>query len=314
MTLESTLIKKTYAGNGVAREFPVPFPVLEASHVRLMHTDANGTDSPMSSNYRVNMGDGSAVTVTVPISGQPIQPGCRLTVYRDVPRTQVVDLENAGAFHPEVLEKMGFDRIVMMIQEMQAHLDRCVSVSITSDMSPEEYVAYLFEQITKTRDYAEACRKAAEECRALFAKFPTPAAEDAGKVLGVRLVAGVPSYVLTPMSGGGGGGTGFAEYVIDVVDPCGRVDVSLTDIGHPEMPGVFFPILNILSGAPYLLSLVSTRRDGFTVQIYKPGGEPGVVIGKYIACGTFVCGEGKVCGDAGAATVRLAVCIPMPAL
>lgn len=52
------------------------------------------------------------------MTGQPIRAGTRLTVYRDTPQTQIVDLISGGAFDPEVLEWDGFDRAVMMIQEM----------------------------------------------------------------------------------------------------------------------------------------------------------------------------------------------------
>ena len=128
----------------------------------------------------------------------------------------------------------------------------------------------------------------------------------------MRLVAGEPEYVLVSQSGGGSG-AGFSDYSIKVNNANGRVTVVLADIGHPEMPGQFNPLVNLVSVSPYYFCIVNRSPEEFTVQIYKPGGTPGVEVAAYIECGTFECGDGTQCGQEGAGSnVELLVSIPSP--
>lgn len=103
------------------------------------------------------------------MSGTPLQTGERLTVYRKVPLTQVVDLENAGAFHPEVLEHDGFDRIVMQIQQLDEAIGRALKIDITDDRDVSGLLEELFHardeavyMAGKAREQAELSQKNAE--------------------------------------------------------------------------------------------------------------------------------------------------------
>lgn len=161
MTVETTLRKKIYQGNGVTTMFPVPFPVVEEKSLYLVVTDANGNETPVTSNYQVHTGSGLVRSVTYPVNGKPLLNGQKLTLYRRVPRTQPVDLTNAGAFHPDELERMGFDRIVMMVQEVQEDADRAIKVDISSeDNAPTAKEFY--DSINMIADRAEDAARRAE--------------------------------------------------------------------------------------------------------------------------------------------------------
>ncbi len=167
MTVESTLTKKIYQANGDAREWPVPFAYSRAEDIRLMHTDAEGIETEIADNFRVNVNESGDTNVTYPVTGLPLPAGVRVTVHRETPRTQVVDLVHGGDFNPEVLEHDGFDRLEMQIQELQEQTDRAVKVAISSAETPEELAAELFT----ARDVAStaaaracACRDEACEC------------------------------------------------------------------------------------------------------------------------------------------------------
>ena len=141
MTLESTLSKKTYRGNGLTRHFPIPFFMAEARHLFLIIKDASGS-RPITNNFNVNL---EAKTVQYPLVGEPLSSSAELTIYRKVPLNQIVDLENAGAFHPKVLELDGFDRVVMQIQQLDEVLSRAVKVDITEEQTPSELLKAIFD-------------------------------------------------------------------------------------------------------------------------------------------------------------------------
>lgn len=154
MTLETSLTKARYLGNGSAREWPLPFPVLRPEHVHLVVTDtATGQDTPVSSGYTVTGCGTQNVSVVYPVSGASLPAGQKLTIYRTVPYVQQLDLENGGAFDAEVIEGQ-FDNTVMQIQQLSEEISRAVKISITSDEKPltaEE----IYEQVNRIADRAE---------------------------------------------------------------------------------------------------------------------------------------------------------------
>ena len=311
MTVESTITKQIYEGNGSTTIFPVPFQYSRTDNVKLVYADAAGFESAITSNYAFTVATNGDTSVIYPVTGIPVPMGARLTVYRDTPQTQIVDLIYGGAFNPDVLEQDVFDRIVMMIQELQEAVNRSVKTPFTSDIVPDALLEEIYASVKAAQDAAAAAQEALAECQELIAIIPIPTVSDAGKVLAVRLFNGVPTYTLVP--GGGGGGAGFAEYSLDVTNANGKVVVSLAALGHPEMPGLFNPIVNIISVVPYFCCITHRSAEEFTVQIYKPGGQPGVDISEYIECGTFAAGEGIECGQGGSESdVKLAVSIPIP--
>lgn len=311
MTVESTQTKEIYEGNGSSVIFPVPFTYSRTDDIKLVFTDAHGVESDIASNYAITVAESGDTSVTYPVSGMPIAMGTRLTVYRATPQKQIVDLIYGGAFNPDVLEQDVFDRIVMMIQELQEAVNRSVKTQFTSDIVPDALLEEIYASVKAAQDAAAAAQEALAECQELIAIIPIPTVSDAGKVLAVRLFNGVPTYTL--VSGGGGGGAGFAEYSLDVTNANGKVVVSLAALKHPKMPGLFNPIVNIISVVPYFCCITHRSAEEFTVQIYKPGGQPGVDISEYIECGTFAAGEGIECGHGGSESdVKLAVSIPIP--
>ena len=97
-----------------------------------------------------------------PVQGEPLKSDESLTVYRKIPLTQIVDLENAGAFHPEVLEYDGFDRIVMQIQQLDEEISRALKI----DMTDSRDVTQLIEELFTAREEAVLhAQKALEQAK-----------------------------------------------------------------------------------------------------------------------------------------------------
>lgn len=168
MTVESTLTKRIYQADGIAREWPVPFAYSRTADIRLMHTDADGLETEITGNFLVNVNASGDTSVTCPLSGRPLPSGVRLTVYRGTPLTQIVDLEYGGAFMPDVLEKDGLDRLEMQIQETREAAERSVKLPISSAESPADYAASLLaarDAAGAAADRAASARDAAKACR-----------------------------------------------------------------------------------------------------------------------------------------------------
>ena len=170
MSVESTITKVIYSGNGVATEWPVPFKYNKPDHLHLLVTDAKGAHELVTSNFQVQVTEAGDTSILYPVSGQPLAAGKRLTIFRATPQTQIVDLIYGGAFAPEVLEEDGLDREVMMIQELQEGLDRAVKVGIDADETPEELLENIFTARNTAVDSATSAQAsanaAAESARA----------------------------------------------------------------------------------------------------------------------------------------------------
>ena len=162
MTVESTKTKEIFEGNGATTVFPVPFQYSKRENIHLLFTDAENIDRPVVSNFRIDVSASGDTTVVYPVEGDPIPHGTRLTVFRATPQDQIVDLIYGGAFAPDVLEYDGFDRIVMMVQEINEAMGRAIKVSI-SDSGEVPSAEGLYAVVRDIAEQAQAAAQQAEE-------------------------------------------------------------------------------------------------------------------------------------------------------
>lgn len=146
MTVQTAETKTHYAGNGLTTEWPVPFPVVQDEHIKLIKVGPLGESEDITTGYAVNGVDSGDVSVTYPTTGEPLAAGWQLTIYREMPLTQTLDLESGGAFDAEVIERQGFDHMVMQIQQVQEQVARALQLAITDvDRTPDEVLGEMFE-------------------------------------------------------------------------------------------------------------------------------------------------------------------------
>lgn len=156
MTIASTLSKKHYQGNDIATEFPLPFQAAEKGHIFAVIKKGMKIEE-VKTNFAVDL---ARKVFIYPLRGEPLKTGEYLTLYRKIPLTQIVDLENAGAFHPKFLEHDGFDRIVMQIQQLDEEISRALKIDITDTRD----VSNLLEELFAARDEAVLhAQKASEQ-------------------------------------------------------------------------------------------------------------------------------------------------------
>lgn len=150
MTVSSTTNKSgPYLGNGSTVEFDYEFRVLDPSHLTAVVTQ-NGVDTIVPpTDYTVSGVGGAAggalTFVTAPATGQSI------TIIRNAPFTQQVDLENQGAYYAETVEA-AFDLAVMRDQQLAEGLSRAVQIPVGADSST---LAGLIEDIVRLGDSAD---------------------------------------------------------------------------------------------------------------------------------------------------------------
>ena len=160
MTVQTAETKTHYAGNGLTTEWPVPFPVVQDEHIKLIKVGPLGESEEVTTGYAVNGVDIGDVSVTYPTTGEPLAAGWQLTIYREMPLTQTLDLERGGAFDAEVIERQGFDHMVMQIQQVQEQAARALQLAITDvDRTPDDVLGEMFE----LRDAAQQALSLAQQ-------------------------------------------------------------------------------------------------------------------------------------------------------
>lgn len=134
-----------FAGAGLPGPFTIPFRFLDASHLRVIRTAADGTETVLAlvADYTVTgAGAPSGGTLTL-TAALPV--GQRLTIIRDVPFTQEADYVNNDAF-PAESHETALDKLTMIAQQLAEENDRALalppSVSGVSSQLPAPAAGY----------------------------------------------------------------------------------------------------------------------------------------------------------------------------
>jgi hypothetical protein len=126
MTVLTTTAKAgPYAGSGTTGPFTVPFRFLDASHLRVIRTQA-GVDATLAigTDYTVTGVGASSGSVTLTA---PLAVGQQLTVLRSVPATQEADYVPGDAFPAESHEE-ALDKLTMLTQQNAEELGRALKL------------------------------------------------------------------------------------------------------------------------------------------------------------------------------------------
>lgn len=161
MTVSSTVRRAgPYVGNGVTTSFPFEFKVFADEEVYVVLADLDsGAESVLvlTSDYTVSLNPDQDASpggsVVYAPSGVPMAATHSLTITSNVPQSQTLDLTNGGGFFPSVINS-ALDRVVILVQQLSEQLARAVKVSISSSISPEDY-------LTQTQQNAATASSAA---------------------------------------------------------------------------------------------------------------------------------------------------------
>lgn len=147
MTLETTVSKAVYTGNGATTEFPFSFKVWDEDQILVSVTDAQGYVQEVGE-YSVTLSVGGG-TVFYLHDGAPLPSGWKLAITRDMPFTQEDDYITGTRFDPEVIET-ALDKATAERQQLREQLQRAVILPPTSDETPED----MAQELLRARDEA----------------------------------------------------------------------------------------------------------------------------------------------------------------
>lgn len=156
----STEIRRsqTYVGTGDVNSYTFPFRVFAADQVKVYVRAADAASGTLldTTRYSVTLASASAQTVggTVTLSA-PLAAGAKLVILSNIPYTQLLALQNQGAFNAEDLNA-AWDKNTALSQQLLDRLDRAVLAPELGDRTPEQFTQALFD----ARD--EAVAKAGE--------------------------------------------------------------------------------------------------------------------------------------------------------
>lgn len=147
MTLETTVSKAVYTGNGATTEFPFSFKVWDEDQILVSVTDTQGYVQE-TGEYSVTLSTGGG-TVSYLHAGAPLPSGWKLALTRDMPFTQEDDYITGTRFDPEVIET-ALDKATAERQQLREQLQRAVILPPTSDETPEG----MAQELLRARDEA----------------------------------------------------------------------------------------------------------------------------------------------------------------
>ena len=144
----STEIRRsqTYVGTGDVNSYTFPFRVFAADQVKVYVRAAGAASGALldTTQYSVTLAAASAQTVggTVTLSS-PLAAGAKLVILSNIPYTQLLALQNQGAFNAEDLNG-AWDKNTALIQQVLDTLNRAVLAPELGDDTPEAFTLSLF--------------------------------------------------------------------------------------------------------------------------------------------------------------------------
>ena len=174
MTMPYSASRALFLGNGATTQFPFSFKVWEESQLVVSLTSPQGRTSRATGWTATLTGTGG--TLSYLHEGAPLPAGWKLSIVRNMPFVQNIDLIPGTRFDPEVIET-ALDQAAAERQQLLEQLSRAVIMPPTDEQSPEEVVA----DIKTARDAAEAFAGAAGDSAARAAQGAADAAASADR-------------------------------------------------------------------------------------------------------------------------------------
>lgn len=126
MTVQNTTVKDIYVGNGATTKFPITFQMTDHPEYIKVYIIGDDSVAVETENFSVDLG---AKTVTYPANGDPLPDGHKITIYRELPLYQLMNLVNQGPFFAENIE-LSFDDLTFICQQLNEKLNRTLSAGI----------------------------------------------------------------------------------------------------------------------------------------------------------------------------------------
>lgn len=141
MTLDTSLSKAVFKGNGVATEFPFHFKVWSRDQLSISIAYPNGKEKSVTPESVTLTDTGGTIFYT--LNGKPLPIGYTLSITRAMPFVQQDNYISGTRFDPEVIEE-SLDVACAERQELKEIISRCIKVGVASGMTPEQLLEAIF--------------------------------------------------------------------------------------------------------------------------------------------------------------------------
>lgn len=159
MTVSMQVTKRIYAGNGVTRQWDVDFPFSSPEHVRAYITSPAGAETALEEDFKLNA-TGTALIYPTEESGKPpLAEGWSITLVRQTPLTQEIDLIRQGELDAEVLES-GYDKLTLIVQELEEKVSRSIKYPVSTSINNLETDNFLKNILSVKQDAVSASSSA----------------------------------------------------------------------------------------------------------------------------------------------------------
>ena len=148
MTPEVLKPSVVYQCDGVNKKFIFPYDFVQIEDVKLTIVDEDGTEAVQVGNIDY---DESTKSVIYPANGDALAVGQKVILERKTPISQDMDLPDEYPF--ENIEH-ATDKIVLILQEMKADLDRSLKIRVDSDKNANEVAKDIVERSVKAANDA----------------------------------------------------------------------------------------------------------------------------------------------------------------
>lgn len=136
MSISSETSRNDYTGTGAVSTYSYGFRIYDEAHLLVTKVTAAGVVSTLvlNTDYTVTgVRDATGGTIVLTTA---LASGADLTIRRVLPLTQTTDIRNQTSYFPEMHEDT-FDRCVMIDQQQQDEIDRCLKLG-ENDSSANE--------------------------------------------------------------------------------------------------------------------------------------------------------------------------------
>lgn len=193
MTIETTVNKTIQSGNGSNKDFDFAFEIPDEDSLSLTKRGSDGTETAITTNYTVTgIGDEAGGTVNYPTSGSALAANEKIIIKRVVALKQPENLRNQGDYSLEDIED-ALDRAVMLCQQLQEQIDRCVVLNITSSQSGIKLEDLIANRLLVASADGQSIEMSSAEYGSIDTYLPTLVAIAAD----ISTVAGISSAVST---------------------------------------------------------------------------------------------------------------------
>ena len=157
MTVSSQTNKIIYIGNGVAKEFAIPFSFLEREHLKVRQKKDN---------IQTERTDWTVKSGNLMFADAP-ESGAEIAIVREVPLTQETDYRDNEILHAETLER-NFDKLTMQVQQLAEKQDRAVTVDIFDDTQAAELIPSIRKAVSDCAKSVDDAERLKSETNALM--------------------------------------------------------------------------------------------------------------------------------------------------